>query len=539
MDAKEEITDVDSEDIQHSDPDDPIIMTMSSDSHDQAVKLKQQLLQDSLELCIMELKKLCIREAELTGRLPSDYPLLPGEKLPRIRRRIGAAFKLDEQSIHKGEDSETSSLETKLALQEQIYAAMHRLCQEDHHSKTVKKSRVQQCKREEKKLKELQEELFLIHLKQDRSTSNGRLAKVSAWLDKAEPTSQLSQPSPEPVPRSKTNSLLTVPSNRPLTPTSPLLHSRKPSPSPQQPRREHLHPCHDPTPEYKTTHVQNIWKESASNQHLKPNSHSNSACSSAAATPTFPRREVCLDDSQVPTHAGLRHNQSSSTPSTPEMQSRRGHYISVSRMGSPNIAAQDRSWLQSATQRHRTDVPSTAPEYSPSSKILPMGTSLRHFSNESSSPDHSFPSPYITSPCQEQQCQAHYTRYHYINPPVSQSYIPLRYYRCPSTQPSPQPYRAYAGEERHYDWNTNRMYYRHQPTSPCGNGQYSYWHVDAPLHLQTYGLPYHHVKPTQAPSLREYSLHQNRVSQARWGQSSPSRGFSAASCAYTPWSRMR
>lgn len=62
-----------------------------------------------------------------------------------------------------------SSLEIKLALQEQIYVAMHKLCQEDHLSKAVKKSRIQQFKREEKKLKELQEALFIIRLKQGLS----------------------------------------------------------------------------------------------------------------------------------------------------------------------------------------------------------------------------------------------------------------------------------------------------------------------------------------------------------------------------------
>lgn len=37
---------------------------------------------------------------ELTGTLPSDYPLMPDEKPPRVRRRIGASFKLDEGLIH-------------------------------------------------------------------------------------------------------------------------------------------------------------------------------------------------------------------------------------------------------------------------------------------------------------------------------------------------------------------------------------------------------------------------------------------------------
>lgn len=37
---------------------------------------------------------------ELTGTLPSDYPLMPDEKPPQVRRRIGASFKLDEGLIH-------------------------------------------------------------------------------------------------------------------------------------------------------------------------------------------------------------------------------------------------------------------------------------------------------------------------------------------------------------------------------------------------------------------------------------------------------
>lgn len=188
---------------------------------------------------------------------------------------------------------------------------------------------------------------------------------------------------------------------------------------------------------------------------------------------------------------------------------------------SPNMDSRAHGWLQSATPRHQTYVYSTISEYPSSPRMLQMGNSPRHFSNASSngssnSPEHSFP-PAITSPRQE------YNRY---------QYIPLSYYTRTSTQPSPQPYRGYIGEESHRDWN--RMHFRHQPTSPSITGQYTYWHEEAPGYPHVYGLLYHHVKPPQTPSLREYPLH-----QAQWTRNSPSRGFSAATCAHTPWTRLR
>lgn len=35
----------------------------------------------------------------MTGKLPKEYPLDPGEEPPTVRRKIGPAFKLDEHKI--------------------------------------------------------------------------------------------------------------------------------------------------------------------------------------------------------------------------------------------------------------------------------------------------------------------------------------------------------------------------------------------------------------------------------------------------------
>lgn len=65
------------------------------------------------------------------------------------------------------QDSELQALETDLALQQQIYVAARKLSLEENLSKPQKKNRLLQCKREEKKVKDLQEAVFQHRIKSE------------------------------------------------------------------------------------------------------------------------------------------------------------------------------------------------------------------------------------------------------------------------------------------------------------------------------------------------------------------------------------
>lgn len=74
-------------------------------------------------------------------------------------------------------------LETDLALQRQIYEAARKLSLEGNLSKPQKKSRLQQCKREEKKVKDLQEAVFQIRI---NSECNSPCVSISHKQNKGE-----------------------------------------------------------------------------------------------------------------------------------------------------------------------------------------------------------------------------------------------------------------------------------------------------------------------------------------------------------------
>ena len=54
-----------------------------------ALKARREALDAKLKEKNSLLKELCIKEGELTGELPPEIPLSPGEPVPTIRKRVG------------------------------------------------------------------------------------------------------------------------------------------------------------------------------------------------------------------------------------------------------------------------------------------------------------------------------------------------------------------------------------------------------------------------------------------------------------------
>lgn len=131
------------------------------------LKKKEKNLQESLTQKLEELKKICMREAELTGKLPKEYPLVAGEKAPQVRRRVGTAFKLDDLFPYD-EDPHLRNLESRFALQQKIVEAALKLSNEADLCKTVKKKRKNNFLDAMRKLEEIEKEINNYRIKKGK-----------------------------------------------------------------------------------------------------------------------------------------------------------------------------------------------------------------------------------------------------------------------------------------------------------------------------------------------------------------------------------
>ncbi|XP_034028800.1 FERM domain-containing protein 4B [Thalassophryne amazonica] len=131
------------------------------------LRKKEQEIQEILAKKTKELKKICLREAELTGKLPKEYPLSAGERPPHVRRRVGTAFKLDELFPYN-EDPFLRNLESRFALQQKIVEAAKKLANETEICKTVKKKRRRNCLDAMHKLQQIEDEMNQYRIKKGK-----------------------------------------------------------------------------------------------------------------------------------------------------------------------------------------------------------------------------------------------------------------------------------------------------------------------------------------------------------------------------------
>uniref|UniRef100_A0A1I8EZ55 FERM domain-containing protein n=1 Tax=Wuchereria bancrofti TaxID=6293 RepID=A0A1I8EZ55_WUCBA len=109
------------------------------------LKKRKNELEEKLLAKLDELREVCIKEAEITGELPKEIykTLMPGEEEPKVKRRVGTAFSLNEEIFKRPADSNDriSMLEADVELHRKIVAAAERLAKDKTTNKSVRKKR--------------------------------------------------------------------------------------------------------------------------------------------------------------------------------------------------------------------------------------------------------------------------------------------------------------------------------------------------------------------------------------------------------------
>ncbi|PSN47165.1 hypothetical protein C0J52_13494 [Blattella germanica] len=151
--------------------------------HDMVASL--QARREELETKLLdknrELKLLCIQEAELTGVLPPETPLEPGEFPPAFRRRVGTAFTYPENLINNNNKSKSKEEETLTALeleykvQTGIAEAALGLANDTTASKAVRRKHRLMYQQSRRRLAELEAKLDL--LRQSNKTQQTKQRK--------------------------------------------------------------------------------------------------------------------------------------------------------------------------------------------------------------------------------------------------------------------------------------------------------------------------------------------------------------------------
>ncbi|XP_067915671.1 FERM domain-containing protein 4A isoform X4 [Heterodontus francisci] len=303
-----------------------------------ALKSRQDALEETLRVRLEELKKLCLREAELTGKLPKEYPLDPGEQPPTVRRRIGTSFKLDEQKIMpKGEEVELERLEREFAIQSQITEAARRLATDPNVSKKMKKQRKMSYLNALKKLQDIENAINEYRIRSGKKPTQ----RASLIIEEANIGSEDSSLSDALVLEDEdchvTSVSSPVQSPHKGLPPRPPSHQRPPPPQ----SLDGLRQLHYHRSDYDKSPIKpKMWKESSLDEPYekvkKRGSHSHSSLGSGHTR--FPSVGSCAEAGaggslqSSPIRSAPHWNCSqSSMPSTPDLQTRSPPYIHSTR----------------------------------------------------------------------------------------------------------------------------------------------------------------------------------------------------------------
>lgn len=141
-----------------------------------ALRARKEALEDALKKKIDELRSLCLKEGELTGEIPPEIPLNPGEVQPQPRKRIGTSFTLSDKIIYRPKDKERESLnqlELEYEIQSKITSAALKLASDSRARKSVRKQRKVCYQQESTKLRNIEEKLSTLKREKDLLQKKG------------------------------------------------------------------------------------------------------------------------------------------------------------------------------------------------------------------------------------------------------------------------------------------------------------------------------------------------------------------------------
>ncbi|XP_045713625.1 FERM domain-containing protein 4A isoform X2 [Phyllostomus hastatus] len=399
-----------------------------------ALKSRQEALEETLRQRLEELKKLCLREAELTGKLPDEYPLDPGEEPPIVRRRIGTAFKLDEQKIlPKGEEAELERLEREFAIQSQITEAARRLASDPNVSKKLKKQRKTSYLNALKKLQEIENAINENRIKSGKKPTQ----RASLIIDDGNIASEDSSLSDALVLEDEDSQVISTlsPLQSPHKglPPRPPSHNRPPPPQ----SLEGLRQMHYHRNDYDKSPIKpKMWSESSLDEPYekvkKRSSHGHSS-----SHKRFPSTGSCAEAGggssslqNSPIRSLPHWNSQSSMPSTPDLRVRSPHYVHSTRVRNPSPGPPDppaspcRSVDLSPTRLH-----SLALHFRQRSSSLESQGKLLGSENDTGSPDFYTPrtrSSNGSDPMDDcSSCTSHSSSEHYYPAQMNANYSTL------------------------------------------------------------------------------------------------------------------